>query len=629
MHSSRGFFLAIAVAAIGACYDQTDIGTPPSIGRGGMPVGPARDYGPFVTAERQPPPISGGTLAISNDGLRAYAADSDRDRVFIVDLESETLLHEVALNTDDEPGRIIEDGVGRVHVALRHGGAVVTIDPKTGTISERRAVCSMPRGLAWDPDGDKLHVACANGELVTMPTTGDDAPRVLHLGEDLRDVIVQDGHVLVSRLRTGETLVLDRDGNEIAHPHLRPVIVGGTNVFDPAVAWRMRAFPTRKAYAMVHQRGGAAPVSTSAGGYSQGGGGSPCGPSGIVHSAISVVSSSGEVTESPPIQGSVVPVDLAISNDESHIAIVNAGNWKSDEPRVQVFQMSVIIPPGGGSAGTDPSKPDFGGCPQMAAVMPIFGQATAVGFDKNNRVIVQTREPAAIEIRTLSDYPSGGTSKTIKLSDTHVEDTGHTIFHLSAAIGGGVACASCHPEAGEDGRTWAFQGFGRRRTQTLRGGIMQTAPFHWAGDESNINALMNDVFAKRMGGGTLTDAHVSALSGWLDKVPAAPRMIPIDPVKIAAVDRGKALFYGDAECSTCHNGALFTNHKTVDVGTGAPFQVPVLTGIRFRSPFMHDGCAKTLLDRFDPACGGGDKHGKTSQLSQAQLADVVAYLETL
>ena len=56
----------------------------------------------------------------------------------------------------------------------------------------------------------------------------------------------------------------------------------------------------------------------------------------------------------------------------------------------------------------------------------------------------------------------------------------------------------------------------------------------------------------------------------------------------------------------------------------------MLVGIASRAPFMHDGCAKTLKERFtNTACGGGDQHGKTSQLSDAQLDDLVAYLESL
>ncbi|HKO95150.1 MAG TPA: cytochrome-c peroxidase, partial [Polyangiaceae bacterium] len=66
-----------------------------------------------------------------------------------------------------------------------------------------------------------------------------------------------------------------------------------------------------------------------------------------------------------------------------------------------------------------------------------------------------------------------------------------------------------------------------------------------------------------------------------------------------------------------------------DVGTGGSFQVPGLLGLALRPPYMHSGCAKTLLERFQPECGGGDAHGKTSQLSEAQKLDLVAYLSSL
>ena len=54
-----------------------------------------------------------------------------------------------------------------------------------------------------------------------------------------------------------------------------------------------------------------------------------------------------------------------------------------------------------------------------------------------------------------------------------------------------------------------------------------------------------------------------------------------------------------------------------------------LLGVGARAPFMHDGCASDLTGRFSAYCGGGDDHGKTSQLDQAQIADLVAYLESL
>jgi hypothetical protein len=66
------------------------------------------------------------------------------------------------------------------------------------------------------------------------------------------------------------------------------------------------------------------------------------------------------------------------------------------------------------------------------------------------------------------------------------------------------------------------------------------------------------------------------------------------------------------------------------VGTGLKLQVPSLRGLAWRGPFMHDGCANTLAGRFDAAtCGGGDKHGVTSHLMPAQIADLTAYLSSL
>src|SRR5581483_1054009 len=97
----------------------------------------------------------------------------------------------------------------------------------------------------------------------------------------------------------------------------------------------------------------------------------------------------------------------------------------------------------------------------------------AVAFDGRDRVVVQTREPARLEIVTNK----GG---TILLSGVSRADTGHAIFHQATEFG--LACASCHPEGGEDGRIWSFQTLGLRRTQSIRGGILSTAPFHWDGD---------------------------------------------------------------------------------------------------------------------------------------------------
>ena len=66
--------------------------------------------------------------------------------------------------------------------------------------------------------------------------------------------------------------------------------------------------------------------------------------------------------------------------------------------------------------------------------------------------------------------------------------------------------------------------------------------------------------------------------------------------------------------------------------SGKPVEIYALLGGQWpHSGYMVPGgvmCAPTLTDRFGP-CGGGDQHGHTSQLTAAQISDLVAYLSTL
>src|SRR5207253_4481434 len=119
---------------------------------------------------------------------------------------------QVALSRGAEPGRLVEDGAGRVHVALRGARAIVTIDPASAKIVDWQEVCTAPRGLAWDSAADVVHVACAGGELVTVPAAGGAPVRQLLLERDLRDVVVDGANLWVSKFRTAEVLRVSAQG---------------------------------------------------------------------------------------------------------------------------------------------------------------------------------------------------------------------------------------------------------------------------------------------------------------------------------------------------------------------------------------------------------------------------------
>jgi mono/diheme cytochrome c family protein len=255
---------------------------------------------------------------------------------------------------------------------------------------------------------------------------------------------------------------------------------------------------------------------------------------------------------------------------------------------------------------------------QPFAFNPLFmsGQPVAV-VARGEQWVVFEREPAAIAFFTRqSFFPN-----EVPLPGASMESTGHRLFHQATFAN--IACASCHPEAGDDEHVWQFSE-GARRTPTLRGGLAATAPFHWSGDEASMSSLVADVMVRRMSGNAQTPTRAEALLDWLDR---QPRMDP-PPTDAASVARGQALFASaDAQCASCHTGPLGTNNATLDVHTGGSFQVPRLAELGWRTQWFHDGRIATPADRFGPA-GGGDAHGHTSQLSAAERADLLEYLKS-
>jgi hypothetical protein len=584
-----------------------------------------------VTASRAVP-VSGGTLIVAKHGF-AVAADPDRDKVFIASL-SDRMVRTVALQPGDEPGRVVEDDSGRVHVATRSSGAVVSIDIPSAAVVDRRAVCPAPRGIAHDSATGLLHVACQTGELVSLPAAGGDAVRVLKLNRDLRDVLVQGTRLIVSRFKTAQMLVVDENGrvtSTVNAPDSNFGFGGGLDpnaTRTPSVAWRMVPLANRK-IGMIHQRGTPGMVSTSPSGY--GGGFNPCGGGAIVEGTLSQLTVPEPDGATPPpdiaapaLNAMVGPSDVAVS-PSGKVAIVSIGNaWFAVPPTTNNGELPpmagptrqrkpkiAIVDPGAGVP--DPNNPN--GCAFPSEDAEIEGEPTSVAFH-GEQIVIQSREPAQLQVLGPNGFK-------ISLSNDSRADTGLALFHMDA--GPGLACASCHPEGMEDGRVWEFADLGSRRTQNLGGGIMDTAPFHWAGDLSDFPSLVHEVFESRMGSARPNHLQLAAFGKWIDTVPA---VIPA-VTDSAVVERGRALFESpEAGCATCHSGTQLTNNQTVDVGTGGFFQVPSLLGVGSRAPFMHTGCAPTLRDRFG-ACGGGDLHGTTSSLNVAQIDDLVAYLESL
>lgn len=548
------------------------------------------DAGPVVTAARPPLPISGGTLLALRSGA-VVAADADRDRVWIVDVVAHTVSSEIELGIGAEPGRLAEDAAGRVHVVLRGTGQLATIDPAMGTVLERRTVCVAPRGVAWDDARSRLLIACASGELVTLPATGGVA-EAHPLRLDLRDVVVSGGAIYVSLFREGSVLRLLPDLSLDATLRPDDVALSSMTAHTSGVAWRMLAAPSGGVI-VVHQRAVSSVVDVVSSGYS----GGEC-RNGIVESAVTLLDGPPGTNVPAVMMMTVLPVDGAIGPD-GMFAVAAPASFEGFEV---VEQALTSLAPGCMSPGGLPGS-------------PADSQIVAVAYTPDAQLVTQSREPAGLWLPRSSTWIAFAGAPSVR-------DTGNDMFHQTTPSM--VACASCHPEGGEDGHTWNFGDVGERRTQTVLGGVLATAPFHWSGDMVDMRHIMDGAFTQRMGAGLQDDAHVDAIAAWLDAQP-----LPHSPTADAATAARGAALFASSGCASCHAGSGYTNNANADVSGGSrgpSFQVPSLLGVAYRAPYLHDGCAQTLRDT---VTGCGPRHAFVTTLTPADLDAVTAFLTTL
>lgn len=544
------------------------------------------------TTTRIPPPLIGGTLLVTQQHL-AVASDPDGDQIGVADLQQLRVLGTLRLQPGDEPGRLASDRAGNVHVVLRRGGAVISLRPSPPAILSRRAVCPAPRGIAYEDGADLLHVACAGGELVTLPASAGPPLRSVRPDRDLRDVLIVGGKRFVTRFRSVEVLEVDEDG---------VIVSGAVPMATPSVA--VRAVPVLgEIILMLHQRVLSATLRSAPRGYYVPG---SCGV-GAVETALTAFAP--RIAGTVPLRTGGVPLDMAVSPDDKQLVLLLVS---ASGPRLFTLETN------------------YGHTCLSPTPIPDTEGATAVAYDPTGSMVAQLRRPFALLFRP--NGPSGSrvlfSFAAAPLTPLPEANDGHALFHTPTPSG--LACATCHPEGEDDGQVWRFDPpIGPRSTQSLRNNLLATAPFHWDGAFFTLGDLLDESFTRRMDGPSLSAAEKASFSAFLGALAPIPPSPAADP---DAAARGGALFASAAVgCAGCHAGPRFTNNETLDVGTGRTFQVPSLLGVSLRMPLMHDGCVASLhgLFRSDPSCTGGERHGRTAHLSAAQIDDLVAYLETL
>jgi YVTN family beta-propeller protein len=227
---------------------------------------------------------------------------------------------------------------------------------------------------------------------------------------------------------------------------------------------------------------------------------------------------------------------------------------------------------------------------------------------------------------------------------------GEQLFHSAEfAHSRQFSCASCHIDGLSDSLSWDLEqdGFGRDIVMTKPLELLaQTAPYKWSGAtadlETECGTLSERYFFRAQGfrGDQLRD-----VVAFLKDIPVRPNRAAWKPALTDSQLRGKRIFerrYDKAgkrllpilECGACHPAPLFTNNSRTSVGTRTAadrvgsFDTPSLVNVGYGIRYLHDGGARTLKELwtlYNPK----DLHGVTSDLSDSEIDDLVAYLATL
>ena len=198
------------------------------------------------------------------------------------------------------------------------------------------------------------------------------------------------------------------------------------------------------------------------------------------------------------------------------------------------------------------------------------------------------------------------------------------------------SCATCHPDGRSDGLRWDLlnDGVGNPKRTRSMVGAFDVHPMMSMGVRADAGAAVRAGF-KFILFAEPPEEVPQAVDAYLKNLRPQPSPLLVQGKLSEAARRGKAIFQGKAQCEGCHNGAIRTDMQSYSVvdpaegdGKNDRFFTPRLVELYRGGPFLHDGRAATVKDVLT-TFNKNDQHGKTSDLTPAELDDLIAFLLSL
>jgi YVTN family beta-propeller protein len=583
-------------------------------------------------------------MALSPDGRTLYVACEGTDALAILDLGSARVRAQVAFPPGSLPHGVAAAPDGRsVFVSLRGRDRVARVDAGALSFVESGPVGRGPCGLALDPSGGTLVVADAeSNDAALVDAKSLSVLALLAAGrEPYRVAVSPDGRFahVVNRmsglhgtrdLPVSEVTVIDIAARRVVARvplpscHLSEGIAflpDGSRSVIPAVRVRNRL-----------------PISQVAKGW-------------VMSGAIALVPADGSgPAEVLPTDDAdrfwADPAGVAVAGDGSAAFVAAAGADAVSVISLPHLLAAAAAPPpadGGEKVDRTDLAADF-----VDARLPVGADPREVAASRDgSRFFVAERWDGMVAV---VDARSRKVVSRVDLGGPRGEPSavrrGDRVFHsASVTFQGGFSCSSCHPGGHQDGLVYDFETDGPGRNPVDNRsllGIRGTNPFKWTGLNPGLSDQCGPRFAKVL---TRADPfparELADLVAYIESRP--PRRG--NGARTEAVERGKEVFFRTRladgrelpeqdRCQTCHPPPLYTNRKSVAVGTKgeldteSAFDVPHLVGVEGSAPYLHDGRAPTL-EAIWTLHNPDDRHGVTSDMNKQQLNDLVEFLKTL
>lgn len=621
-----------------------------------------------------PAPQSGSSIVLSPDGKKLYVANGDSNTVSVVDAKDRKVVKEIAVGKEPRELALSADGK-TLYVTCRYANSVEWVDIAKGSVLGSVKTGIEPYGIVASPDGKTLYVTNFRSGTVSAVDTATRQvkgsapaggnPRALALSAD-------GGRLYVSDYLTAETSIFDAAAMKR---------VGGVKLAsspDASDRKLSQGTPNTVEQVRLTPDGGSlweAHLLTNTD--------TPVQFEEVIFPALSVVDARTgkedakarkELFKAIDVKdkfGKTIivsnPTDVVFSPDGKKAYALMGGSED-----LLVFDLAR-----GGRAGQIIHHLP-GDLPIGMALSPDGGTLYVHNASSHDLTVVKL--PPADEEGGQARVDGEPVKLIAKDRLNAQQRLGKTLFYSAnsddnpLAGNNWMSCASCH----SDGEVDRLSIMTARGPRNVPSNVLafETGLFMWDGSRDDFYDYIHTVQGE-MGGLSEVDpakplpADARKLFDALEAYMTMPDAFPVpqspfrtaDGQLTADAQRGKAIFEGKAQCIACHATDVLTDSAMAvgpdgklttadtdflhDVGTvnGADtdyggdargafanqrqrgvYDTPTLRGVYATAPYLHDGSAPTLEDVVKRA---GDRHGRTSELSDEEIADLAAYLKQI